>query len=689
MFELFIEGQFIDVNPTFSTLLTLAIDDIKDFGAKNTTFSKTIVVPGTKRNNINLGNIYRPTGSNSYDPAQPNIGANFNAAMGATAYIFSGNMQIFKGIARLMEVIDDDGFIEYELVVFGELGGFVAKLGNKKLEDLDFAAYNMTYSLANIVASWDNTPGSGVYFPLIDYGTYSTGKHDWSYRTFRPALYAKEYIDKIFAAAGYTYDCAEFNTARFKTLVHPYNRKALTRVSATAFDVSPYIGSSTPLANPIYYPFPTQTTLGSFTSNVANNRFTYGGGTALTGTLQLTLNGTYSKDMYAGSMRITVYKNYGIAGQATIGQYTFGANTFNGSYACNITAPGTTFSSGDYLEVHVTGPKTPMLGYTFTVASGQMTITSSSALDVQINLGEPLVVNNTLPRNVLQTEYLSSILKLFNMYVFADYDNEYNLKIQPFIDFYYLAPTVDWSNKVDRSKPLKYKPMGELNSRFYEFNFKEDGDFYNDLYKKRYNKNYGSYIYDSEYEFVNESTTVELIFSGTPIVGYSGEDKAYSTILKQTGSGTIVEENVDSNIRILQTKKITGVSSWDIKNGATVLGSYTVYGYAGHFDDPDAPADDIQFGVPEELFYTLATGALNVNQFNVYWSTYMAEITDKDSRLLKCTLHLYSKDIYRLNFATLIYIDGCLYRINKIADFNATNEDTCEGEFLKVINRIY
>jgi hypothetical protein len=67
----------------------------------------------------------------------------------------------------------------------------------------------------------------------------------------------------------------------------------------------------------------------------------------------------------------------------------------------------------------------------------------------------------------------------------------------------------------------------------------------------------------------------------------------------------------------------------------------------------------------------------------------MAEVTDKDARLLTCTMKLAFKDIYKLDFAKLIYIDGGLYRLNKIMDFNATNEDVCSVELLKVINRIY
>ena len=145
---------------------------------------------------------------------------------------------------------------------------------------------------------------------------------------------------------------------------------------------------------------------------------------------------------------------------------------------------------------------------------------------------------------------------------------------------------------------------------------------------------------------------------------------------------------MDSVIRIMQAKKITGVSSWAIKNGGTTLGSGTAYGYAGHLDDPSTPTFDLCFAPPKELNIDVSTYTAN-NLFNNYWSAYMAEITDKDSRLLSCTMKLAFKDVYKLDFARLIWIDGVLYRLNKINDFNATNEDVCSVELLKIINRIY
>jgi hypothetical protein len=232
MIELFIEGYKADITEDISTLLTFQIDDIRNFGSRETTFSKTIVLPGTSNNNKIFGHIFKATSSNFFDPTLNNIGYNFNASKSANAYLFQGNIQQFKGVLRLLQINNYQGRTEYEVAVFGDLHGLNVYLSNALIEDLDFSAYDHIYNETNIVASWDNVPGSGYYYPLIDYGTYSTLKHDWQYLTFRPALYVKEYIDKMFAAAGFTYSSALFNTARFKGLIIPHNQKELRSLTS-------------------------------------------------------------------------------------------------------------------------------------------------------------------------------------------------------------------------------------------------------------------------------------------------------------------------------------------------------------------------------------------------------------------------------------------------------------------------
>jgi hypothetical protein len=229
--------------------------------------------------------------------------------------------------------------------------------------------------------------------------------------------------------------------------------------------------------------------------------------------------------------------------------------------------------------------------------------------------------------------------------------------------------------------------MSELNSRYYAYKYKSDNDFYAENYRKKYNENYGDYIYDSEYEFAKETTSVEVIFASSVLYKESGTDKVYPAIYKKSNEN-LKEDKIDSVIRILQAKKITGVSTWALKNGGTTLASYTAYGYAGHLNDPTTSTFDLNFGVPKEIVFTTTSYTPN-NLFNVYWSSYLAEITDKDSRLLTSTMKLSNRDIYNLDFSKLIWVDGVLYRLNKIEDFNASKEDTCKVELVKIINRIY
>jgi hypothetical protein len=149
------------------------------------------------------------------------------------------------------------------------------------------------------------------------------------------------------------------------------------------------------------------------------------------------------------------------------------------------------------------------------------------------------------------------------------------------------------------------------------------------------------------------------------------------------------EESTEHNIRILQAKKITGIPSWFIKSATrtNLSSSLTSYGYAGHMDNPDNPQADLNFGAPKEIYTTFDQGTLSNNLFNVYYSPYFAEITDKDSRLITCKMKLNEQDIFNLNFGKFIYIDGTLYRLIKISDF--TEDDVCEVQLLRVINTLY
>ena len=674
MTRILIEGFDLDIDKGLSNQITYSVSDLKNLDSKTTSFSKTIVLPGTTNNNNLLGNIFEFNNANYTNTITPNVGYNYNASKTANCSIQVNGMVVIKGVFKLLEIIIDGKNVEYECSVIGELGGFSMKMGAKKIEELDFSAYNHVYSITNITGSWVNeNAGAGYYYPHIDYGTYSSNKKDWQYGTFRPALFVKQYLEKIFAANGYTYECDLFNTDRFKRLIIPHNQKRLVSTSSSQLKVKANATTLDPIADDIEVLYQTGS-LGNFTS-VDNRTFVWAG---VTSTI---VNITSSIYVQAYSYNTGGYFNKKLTLQLLKNDIAIKEIDiyYIGVYDLNI--DNISLAIGDTLALKIINLES---GESITYQSSLLAQSIGGTL-VPVSLGDNISINDAIPKNILQKDFFASILKLFNLYVDENRFEEKHLIIKPYVD-YYDGSVEDWSDKVDRGKPIKVKPMSELNSRYYLFKYKDDSDYWNDLYKKRYNEGYGSRIFDSEYEFSKETENVELIFAPTPLLGYAGEEKIYSTIFKQSNA---IEETIDSVIRIMIAKKVTGVASYNILNGATVLTSQTVYGYAGHFNDPDSVSNDLNFGAPKELFFTLVSGALNVNQFNVYYSPYMAEITDKDSRLLTCNVKLNDVDIFNLKFSSFKYIDGGLYRLIKLIDYTPEANETTKAEFLRVINKEY
>jgi hypothetical protein len=489
-------------------------------------------------------------------------------------------------------------------------------------------------------------------------------------------LYVKEYIDKIFAGTDYTFDCSFFETPLFKRLIIPNNQTNITALNNTSMSAVA-INRTMLLTSDPYVQY-TLTTAGFFSIDGTNTLFTYSGAT-LTTNIQISLTGFVNIfDPPQPTYTVILRKN-----GVQIGSQDFDASVTR-MLNCNFTVQGVTFNSADTMQVEILGTLMQLEIFT-----GNVGVTTSTPTQVQINLGETIKVSQTIPKGIFQRDFFLSIVKMFNLYVYENKFNDKELVISPYVDFYpeKAAEALDWTNKIDRAKPLSIKPMSEVNARYYNYKFKQDNDFYNENYRKKYTEGYGDFIYDTEFDFVKETDVLEVIFAASVLYQATGQDKVFPAIYKKSNTNS-AEDRMDSIIRIMQTKKITSVTSWDIMNTTTVLGSFTSYGYAGHLDDPINSNTDINFGAPKEVQFSPA----NFTEFNLFadfHSPYLAEITSKDSKLLSCFGLLDIVDIFNLDFSKYVYIDGVLFRLNKVENFNPMEYNTTKLSFLKVINTRY
>jgi hypothetical protein len=672
--EIYIEDYPLDLTQEISTDFVYSVDDIMDFGSKNTSYSKTITIAGSANNNKLFGFIFDLGNANFTDSLLPNVGYNFNASKSAQCKIFIDRIQIFKGVLRLLEIVNEAGRIEYQCSVFGELGGFISTLANKKIEELDFSSYNEAWTSTNITDSWDAVSGSGVYYPLIDYGAVSTNKVDFQYTAFKPALYVKEYLEKILSSSGYTWDFPLLNTDLMKRLVIPNNQtKIYTTATSTAFDADATAATYTSIQYARY----TITTLGSFSTNGTNDTFTYTPLTPLNTNIYCAYAGQVnSLTSTPTTFTFSLKKNSTIIATQSVFA-TFTPRPFGVTLSVN----NITFNTGDTLKLEISSNVIQIQQY-----GGALTITSTAPTQIPVSYGDTINMNDIIPKGIFQRDFFISICKMFNLYVYDDQFDEKKLIIKPYIDFYD-GTAIDWTNKIDRSKPLSIKPMSEINARYYQFKYKQDNDHYAENYRKKFNEGYGDYLFDTQFDFVKDTDTTELIFANTILYQYTGTDKIYPAIYKLSNSN-ISEDPIDSIVRILQAKKITGRASYKIKNGGTDLVTLTAYGYGGHLDDPFTLGNDIGFGAPKEIYFD-ATSYPTTNLFNAYYSDYMAEVTDKNSKLLSCNVLLNTLDILNLDFSKLIYIDGSLFRLNKVTGYNPIDYQTTKVELLKVINKIF
>ena len=709
--QIFVEGFELDLTNDIACEISYVIDDVKDFGSKNTSYSKTIVIQGSQKNNKifnHISELGRFLAIENVNTQAPNVNENYTAAVGSNCIILVDNIQIFKGKLRVMEVVKYANHVEYECAVFGELGGFYYELskgitdevsnvnsGTKLLEQLYLDDLNHTYNYANMVASWTNrntNPGVGYFYPLIDYGKVAetSARAHFYEQALRPAVYVREYIQRIFNLSGYTYDCAFFDTAFFKRLVVPNNDDRLKILVSQLLNIgtTQYTFGLTAVS-----PYTFLWYAGTFRdfASIGGGQYQYTGATTVNNTqfnlfmnLSIVGQGFYSIKLFKNGVQFAILDSFQTSNQGTANDpYIYGKNL---STVVNLVTNDIYKIVIEYLPY--------VGGLTSTIVTNNSTwyIDTPVKTATQAVIGDTLQMSYCVPKNIKITDFFTSILKMFNLYVVEDKNIAKKLIITPYIDFY-LNDNLDWSDKLDRSQEIRLKPMGELNARVFNFKYKNDDAYWNKTYKEKYNEGYMDFSYDSEYEYAKDKDDLEVIFASTVNYAPNNQPKIVPALYKE---GNFADESItSSNIRILQTKMLT-VANWDIKNtgGGNYQTNITQFPYAGMWEHPTVPDNGTYFqslgwASPKEIYYTITGTTVNYGLFNSFWSQYFAEITNPNSTILTAQFHLTSMDIRTLDFAKNILIDGTMWRINKVDGYDPLSEKPTKVELLKVIDTIY
>lgn len=695
---------------------TYQSSDVRDISAINSNWTHQIKLPNTKRNRQAFAFISELTADSTYNPNKK-----------ARCFVLADSVIVLEGDIQLMSITKDYNLNEEVLncVIFGGTDNFIKALDERFINQLEMSQFNHNWTVGSMTQSWTKNYTNGYYYPLIDYGIGLRGTTDNSVevesKNMFPATYIKVIFDRIFSEAGWSYQ-SDFlsNSQVFKDLLLPYGQDKITRGPTLRVDQEFLADLS---ADRTYYKTQTNNSVLVFdndvidpvnswqlnkyvTPGVAFNEqkfvveieaeilyaplYNGGGGSSQFGTIRMQkiINGQIIGTQVLRSNII------GYNGSNPIHRWTFRSDPVN----FTADSPSNQSKYQFVLNINPGSVNVPLGTALWRV---KRLTTQPSLYDYGSRVynlvgdnvipGTTIDYNNILPKNIKQKDFIMWIVKMFNLIVEPVKGTKNSLKIEPYDEFYGTRNIKDWTKKVDINKPIEMKVLGETQNRTTFLTYKEGKDFYNVDYTTNVGQGYGSYRYELDNDFINGVKKVEVGFEPSPLVLIENTlgmvipniQKADQTIGFATTGIKILRKNPTGLVSCIGTDKFV---LRDSLSAILFPRTFTKYPYAGHFDHPLTPTEDINFGQTTGLYYP-QSNTTNNNLYFQYWQQYMEEFSDKDSRILTLEIYLTPEDIYNFRFNDLIFInlngEAAYYRVNKIDNYDPTRIGTCTVELLK------
>ena len=695
----------IDLYEDVPLELTKQISDISDPQSRNADYTKTIKVPATANNNKIFNYIFDLARFTRNDSGI-NFNTDFSPIYKANAMLYKNSVLQSVGYIQLTNIVKlPNNSYEYEINFIGRVKNIITDIENKYLSDIDLSEFDHTLDYDTVVASWDYNHVSGFVYPLIDYGQV-TQQDIYKLNNLYPSVFVRTIIDKIFTDAGYTYQSNFFNTDMFKSLILPFsngqfrlteqqveNRTgiysldgAVTGLTEASFngtnpaDLLPYI------LVPLDY-IDKDTSPSGF--NTTTSKYTVP--TNMNGTYHFNIDGSVTIKNNSASTKSYSFRFSVIIEQSGV-PYAFNTQFIStdpiaasGSQTISFDFPlefSGNFIAGDivYAVVWVVG-----LDWELSL-NNNLTFTIYPNAAVNTVEGTTISLASSLSTEIKQSDLLIWLIKMFNLYIEPDKYDDRKLIIEPRNTFYDASAIVNWTNKVDYSRDINIKPLGALKNKTYLYQYEEDDDKFNKRYKNASEYTYGHRKFDIVNDFVTDEDETKIGFAPTPLADFPS---LHSRITTQ-----IATDNNDGKLasvkpRILFYKKYQFTDAPDkfwvldtIEYGALTISTYP---YAGHIDDVFTPNYDLSFGIPTEFYYNVTTYTNN-NLFNLYWKTYIQQISDPDSKLVEMHVYLNELDIYNLSFRSYYLIDRQLYILQSI-NYDLNSSEPAKCEFLKLPNK--
>lgn len=728
---------YLDVAEEVVVPVNYSAADIKEPGKRSGAFSKTIKLPGTKNNHNLLGQLYDINvvqGTFDINKLQPCHLLQNNIPVVQNAY-----MQLVRVNKKQMGPMEDE-WVEYEVVVKDEVSDFFTKLGAAELADLDFTAFDHTITANDIINSFDNTWVDGYKYlgPWVD--NPQPGSPWFTINDWKPAIYAKQYWEKIHNEAGFVY---EWTTqadpfVQFDRLVIPYNgddkkiSQAQNNANAVIADgpvqtfqppaPTPTLPSpnsiidqqlivnteiqdpfnlfdasnskyvvSTPVASPDAIDFIFDV---DFDFNVINN---------VIGQNSYLFNPNSS---YRAVIRVVDLNTGLIIGIAPLTSYTqpYQAGQIpNPSIPGQVLVPGLTTLQGltttqTSVSISNLSSGTP-IGFLFGIESNP----SGNPVIYSLSLNNSFGAGQWEPQlNIydvkLTVKYNTESLVFGSTVVMNDYIPN-QIKQSDFIKSICMMYNLIVDQDPNDTRKLIYRHRDDYydSGTLRDWTYKLDRQtpqtlsFLPELFKKRMILTYkdDDDVYNKAYLDTTKETygMQEVIFENSYIKDIDRREIIFSpTPMRPIQALGVVAplipgQNPDTGLRILIDNGDIACSQYTIKNYAGYEVPISFWPFLSHLNADYNPTFDINFGVCEYYFYDIQQYTNN-NLYNLFWKRTMAQMNS--GKMLTALFALTPLDIQQMKLNDKIRIDNSYWNINRVIDYDANSNSLTKVELISI-----
>ena len=726
--KLIVSGVQLDLSDNIAVPLNLSISDVKEPEKRKRSYSKSIKLEGTSNNMAFFLSAY----SLSMDIINSS-NVSFDPAIRNPCEFYKNDLLIFKGKLKLNEVIIQDKNYYFDCTLFSDAVDIFAKLKDKKLNELDWSEYDHTLTTTNVLKSFATEVykngvltrnfGSDFYgyqpksfgyiYPLVDYGFQRTSQITFRTNQLFPFIYVKEALQKTLDYAlsdeniEVDYTTSFFTNENMKRLIYGYGGGEQLKLNNDQINDSIISISDATKTEVIYGKSNGFGKIYNLIKDFTYTTFVQNDNIISKPTGQVTFN---VPSIYTLNFSSEVQLSYSGSGnnQSTIDNtitvYVDGVSTYIYRWRQNFGVKNISFTTDlnlkagqkVYLEFQINAIVPIVAGVTptFSLTAGNTDFTFTASKSIPLTDNSPISLTTSIP-DIKCSDFLKGIMNLFYAYmsdpIYDPVTNKSTIIIDSFRNYYKSASDYDnWTDKVDSSREIKIQSNSLVEGSNYIYKFSDEKDYFNSEYKRLTGLNYGEKSIQLS-TWATGDVKFELPFNTYVPVKIPNSNLIYPKV---------IDQSIDSNGQTV-TKPYKGKGMLCFYNGlrsanfeimnnnnndSSISPSFPFIHHIRYKNNQNfEPLFDLHFASRNYTFDGLQVIPDQMNTYSFYHARFVNEITSQNSKLLSLYLNLDYKDINSLDFSKLKMIDGILYRLNAIKDFDSDAYGTTQVELLKYL----